>query len=263
IFTVIMLAVTYQILHRLFGMRRLDALFSGLPGGLANVIFVGSELGADLRLLSLMHSIRIVLVCFAMSLWFRLVEGVIASSRIVDTLGGITFSDLFWFVVAGGVGYGLALRLRLPAPFLIGPLLLSAALHMAGFTAARPPSLVVNMAQVVVGSAIGCRFVGVSFRRVLSISGMGVGVSVLLLGASALTALGTHYLTGLPFPALLLAFAPGGLPEMTLIALSLNLDVAFVVSHHLARILFINMVFPMLARQLKARWGETSETHFS
>ena len=254
-FTVLMLAVTYQILRRVFRMRRLDALFSGLPGGLANVIFVGSELGADLRLLSLMHSIRIVLICFAVPLWFRVVEGVTSSSRQVITLGSITLWDMFWFGVAGAAGYGLAVKLRIPAPFLIGPLLVSAALHMTGFTAASPPSLLVNAAQVVVGSAIGCRFVGVPFRRVLSISGMGVGVSLLLLIASVLTALGTHHITGLPFAALVLAFAPGGLPEMTLIALALNLDVAFVVSHHLARILFINLVFPVLARKLQVRWA--------
>jgi hypothetical protein len=59
-----------------------------------------------------------------------------------------------------------------------------------------------------------------------------------------------HRLTGLPYNAVLLALAPGGLPEMTLIALSLHIDLALVVSHHLVRVLFINVGVPLLFRLL-------------
>jgi hypothetical protein len=59
-----------------------------------------------------------------------------------------------------------------------------------------------------------------------------------------------HRITGLPYNAVLLALAPGGLPEMTLIALSLHIDLALVVSHHLVRVLFINLAVPVLYRLL-------------
>ena len=53
-------------------------------------------------------------------------------------------------------------------------------------------------------------------------------------------------LLGVGRTAMLLAFSPGGLAEMSLMALSLGIEVAFVASHHVARILFIVLVAPPL-----------------
>lgn len=247
-------ALLIPLVLRLVGrMRWLDAFFSGLPGGLAAVVFVGEEVGADIRTLSLIHSTRVVLVCFAVPLWYRLVEGVTAAGAGRAALGGFTLWDLAVFAVSGIVGYGLARRLRIPAPYLLGPLLLSAAAHLSGLTDARPPGLVVNAAQVVVGAAIGCRFVGVRWQRIVAISGQGLVSTGILLALALLFAAAASRLSGIPFDVLLLAFAPGGLPEMTLVALALDVDVALVVSHHLARVLFINIGVPMLFRAFMRR----------
>ena len=40
---------------------------------------------------------------------------------------------------------------------------------------------------------------------------------------------------------LLLAYSPGGLAEMSLVALALQIEVAFVAAHHLVRILFVTV----------------------
>ena len=40
---------------------------------------------------------------------------------------------------------------------------------------------------------------------------------------------------------LLLAYSPGGLAEMSLVALALQIEVAFVAAHHIIRILFVMM----------------------
>lgn len=257
LYTITIALVVMALLRGVAGMRRIDAFFSALPGGMANVVFVGSELGADLRVLSLVHSVRVVLVCFSVPLWFKLVVGVTAAGPRGGGLGAITLWDVALFAAAGIVGYLLARRLRIPAPYLLGPLLLSAAIHMAGLTTARPPGILINAAQVVVGSAIGCRFVGVSFRRVLANAGHGIASTALMLAVGLGFAAATATLTGIPFDALVLAFAPGGLPEMTLIALTLQVDPALVVSHHLARVLFINLMFPVVFKAVPpSAWRE-------
>ena len=38
---------------------------------------------------------------------------------------------------------------------------------------------------------------------------------------------------------MLLAFSPGGIIEMSLIALALNIEVAFVACHHIVRVLIV------------------------
>jgi hypothetical protein len=49
-------------------------------------------------------------------------------------------------------------------------------------------------------------------------------------------ALGLAQLVAEPVPAVFLAFAPGGLAEMSLVALSLEVGVVFVTAHHVLRI---------------------------
>jgi hypothetical protein len=54
---------------------------------------------------------------------------------------------------------------------------------------------------------------------------------------------------GEPTEAVFLAFAPGGLAEMSLIALSLQMSVVYVTIHHVARI-----VLSVLVARMGGRW---------
>ncbi|MEX1147168.1 MAG: AbrB family transcriptional regulator, partial [Sphingomonadales bacterium] len=49
--------------------------------------------------------------------------------------------------------------------------------------------------------------------------------------------LALHALVGEPVAAVFLAFAPGGLAEMSLVALSLKMSVIYVTAHHVLRIM--------------------------
>ena len=50
-------------------------------------------------------------------------------------------------------------------------------------------------------------------------------------------------------PALVLALAPGGLAEMSLIALALGIEAAFVAAHHVIRIALVVLVLPTMFRR--------------
>jgi len=45
-----------------------------------------------------------------------------------------------------------------------------------------------------------------------------------------------------------LAYSPGGLAEMSLVALAMNADIAYVASHHLVRISVVMALAPILFR---------------
>ena len=64
---------------------------------------------------------------------------------------------------------------------------------------------------------------------------------------------GLHAVTGIPFASIVLAFSPGGLTEMSLVALALNVDTAFVATHHIVRITVVVMLVPFLFRLMRAR----------
>jgi uncharacterized membrane protein AbrB (regulator of aidB expression) len=57
-----------------------------------------------------------------------------------------------------------------------------------------------------------------------------------------------HLLAGAPLDDALLAFAPGGQGEMVVLALVSGADMAYVVTHHLVRLLVVILGAPLLAR---------------
>ena len=74
--------------------------------------------------------------------------------------------------------------------------------------------------------------------------------TLILLAVSAIFAFLLAPAVGVPLPGVLLAFSPGGLAEMSLIALALGIDVAYVSTHHVVRIFIVVTLAPLLFRVL-------------
>jgi hypothetical protein len=125
---------------------------------------------------------------------------------------------------------------------------LSALVHITGLTASSPPDTLVAAAQIVIGAGIGARFSGLSLRSVSRTLALSLVANAMLLGlALAFSWLGAR-LGGASLAANMLAIAPGGVAEMSLIALALGIDVAFVASSHLIRILLVVVAAPQVFR---------------
>lgn len=235
--------------RKVAGYDRVTAFFSATPGGLNEMVLVGGSMGGDIRIISLTHASRIVLVVFTIPLWYRLSGAVppVASGT------GIGLLDLAWqdvliltgCAVVGALG---ARALRIPASFLVGPMVLSAIAHLSGITGSKPPDALVAFAQIAIGAAIGGRFGGMALGRIARIAGHAVVSAIAMLVLTVTFSLALAQLTGYPLPAVVLAFAPGGLAEMSLIALALSVDAAFVASHHIARIVMVVTIAPVVFR---------------
>ncbi len=234
------LAANYWILRRFGGLDAPTAYFASIPGGLIESIEMGSEAGANIRALTSLQFARIAFVVTAVPLLFFAIEG-----RAVGSAAGVQVArdaalsggDAALLILLGGVGFFGARRLRLPAGQITGPVIVSAAAHGAGFTEAAPPAELVALAQLVIGVTLGLRFVGLSpaeLRRYLALSAATVA-AMLAIGAAFAAAVAAMGIA--PFAVMILCFAPGGVVEMGLIALSLNASPIFVTAHHLARIL--------------------------
>jgi len=244
-------AMLFVYFHRVAGYDRTTAYFSAVPGGLNEMLIIGSMMGGDDRTISLTHASRILLVVGAVPFWFVMFEGYDrqAARALGQSIAAIPLPDLAILAACAPLGMLLARGLRVPAANLTGPMLLSAAVHVAGLTQFRPPWELVAIAQVVVGSAVGCRFAGVTLRQMLRVFVAAMGGTVLMLTATAVFALVLHRLSGISAPALLLSYAPGGLAEMSLIALALGIDAAFVSTHHVFRIVLLVFVAPWVYRR--------------
>ncbi len=228
------------------------AYFSSTPGGLNEMVVVGGLLGGDDRVISLTHASRVMLVVFTIPIWYRLTHdiGPAAQTARVGLLdvAPVDVLVLTLCAVIGALGFE---RLRVPAAFLVGPMILSAAVHLAGITASKPPYWIVSAAQVVIGATLGCRFVGVSLAMIGHAVRHSIVTAIAMLATTILFAWVLAQITGYPLPALILAFAPGGLAEMSLVALALDVDAAFVASHHIARIVMVVILAPAVFRLMR------------
>jgi uncharacterized protein len=250
------------LVRRFTGLDAPTAYFTAMPGGLSEMIAAGSGFGGDDRTISLVHSARIMLVVLSIPLWSGLLTadpggGMAAAggSPAAPAAAALPPAETLLLVLAFA-GAPLARLARLPAPELTGPMLASAALHLSGLVSGQPPGPLVAVAQVVVGAAIGCRLVGINLRLFLRACGIAVLVTAVMGTADVLTALALNAATGLPLSELILAYAPAGFAEMTLVALTLKVDTAFVATHHIFRIGFVVAVAP-LVYGLLARIGSS------
>jgi len=241
-------ALLFVYFKRLCGYDTSTAYFASAPGGLNEMVMVGGAMGGDERLIALTHACRVLLVVMIIPFYFRFFGDYTPPTSMLPAIGGgsISLDDAGILVVCGVVGVIVARLLRLPAYAMLGPMILSAAAHMTGLSEAKPPALLVAIAQVVLGCAIGARFAGTSVRLVRDAMLMSVGATLVLMAITVAFSLTLGPFTGLSANDILLAFSPGGLAEMALVAIALHSDAAFVATHHIVRILIVITCAPIV-----------------
>ena len=247
-------ALGYLTYTRLGGLDHATALFGSVPGGLLEAITMGEEAGADLQMLTMLQFLRligcIVLVPLGFSLLTGMVVGSAGGAQIAGSGQPMLVADA---IVLGGTAVAGALigrRIGLPGAIITGPVLLSGAAHLAGLTAAVPPLWMVHLTQLVIGTSLGLRFSGLprgAFRRAF---GLALVTVALTLGLGFGFALLLHGAVGQEVGTVFLAFAPGGISEMSLVALSLHVSVIYVTAHHVARIVLAVAFARLFALQI-------------
>ncbi len=236
------------------GWDKVTCYFAAMPGGLNDMTIMGGAMGGDERAIALAHALRILTVVLTIPIWYRLVTG--AQTSVLTVVQGATSNDWkdYAILIACGVIGAVAGRLlRLPASFMMGPMIVSAIAHLGGLTDSQPPGVLVAAAQVVVGAGIGCRFVGANFDKLHKEMAASIGAAFLLIGCAVGFAEITWLLTGLNFDATVLSYAPGGFAEMSLIGLALGIEIAMVATHHLFRLFLIVLTGPLVFRTFLKR----------
>ena len=248
-------AYNFSIFHRIGHYDPVTAFYAGAPGGLYESLAIGEEMGADPARLTLQQFLRVILVVttlpFGISLWLG--EPVGSAAGVTMAQADIVWLDLPPTLAVIGVGIIAGRLIPLPAKQLLCPLIVAALVSLSGLIDLTLPQWLVNAAQIVIGTALGSRFGGLNrsqLQRGLFLAALSVGG---MLAMAALFAIALYHFTGQPFDALLISFAPGGVTEMALIALSLQASPALVTLHHVWRILLTVVGLSLSARLLRRR----------
>ncbi len=235
-------------LTRVSGWRKADAVLASVPGALSTVLAVAADRKADVPSVAIVQNLRLfVLIALLPSVVVATggadgdPNALIGQGMPIESPGGMAF------VLLGGLALGVVFtRLKVAAPILLGATVVSAVSHGTETVTGVIPPVIATAGLVLIGLFIAERFRDIqrsTLQRALVAAlgsfsvGMGVAVAFAILAA---------WLAGVSFANGLVAFAPGGLEAMTVLALILGLDPIYVGIHHLVRFLGIGLVLPFL-----------------
>ncbi len=237
--------------RRLIGYDRPTAFFSAMPGGLLDMIVFGREAGANVRSLSLIHATRVLVIVTLAPLLITGLWDLPLANAPGELARAVPPSQLALLAIGGGAGWWIAARMGLFGASILGPLLMTAAMSLTGLIHHRPPAEAILAAQFVIGVGIGASYTGTTpseLRRDVLCS----VAFCLLLAAVALVFAEAVALAGLAPPLeAFLSFAPGGQAEMVVLALVAGADVAFVVTHHVVRLVVVIVGAALAARHIR------------
>lgn len=249
----------YLIYSRLFSYDTATAFFSASPGGFVENIAMGTEAGGDETILTLLQFLRMVTIIFLVPLGYSIWLGHPVGSAAGTSFGpgGAADAGDYALMLAAAVGgYWLAHWARVPVAMVIGPLAATALLHLTGLLTTQPHAVVMIAAQVVVGTSLGARFSGLNLADMVR-AFRSIAVVVVWFGAVVLIcAYGIALVTGFTMPDLIMSFAPAGVIEMSLVALSMGTNPVFVTTHHVVRILVTVLVVPVVYHRWIAPKGD-------
>jgi membrane AbrB-like protein len=249
------LAVTIGAGIALARATELDAPTASLgmvAGGASGIVAMADELGADGRLVAFMQYLRVLVVTLLTPVLVPILFGAhgaaggVGEGPVIGGAGG-------WVLTIGAAVAGAAAGpyLRLPAPALLGPLILTAILSLAGLTGdAEVPALLRETAFAAIGLQIGLGFDRDTLR---SISRLLVPVALAIAALLAVCfALGwlLELTAGVSLLDGYLATTPGGLYAVLPIAYGSGADTTFVLAVQGLRLFVMVLAAPALVRRL-------------
>lgn len=248
---VLIVVATSWLLRRGLGWDRETALFASLPGALAFVVAAAADTRADMRRVSVVQSMRLLFLIGALTPLLAALQSGEGASLSERGAGG-SLADYGLLIGISAVAAGLGKVARVPGGLMLGALLGSAALHVGDVVEVSIPPILAIPSLVLLGAVIGERLRGIglgAFVRLLPAAFASFAIGLALAAAAGLVAVAT---LGLDFGKVALAYAPGALEALTVLAYQFDVDPAYVAAHHVVRFMAIAFAVPFLARRVKS-----------
>lgn len=233
-----------SLLVRGFGYSQTGAILAATPGHLSFVLSMAAELNAELPRISTVQAVRLLSLTLIVPFGARLM-GVDMTTATIRS--GVPLSTGHFFILLGfGLLLGLVFRrFRIPAPFLIGGMLVAVGFHLGHISQGQVSAPIALAGFLVVGTMIGTRFSGVRPSQLRRDGLAGLLCTGLAVGLAGLAAWPVSIYLGMPILHVLVAFSPGGLETMLAMGAVLGASPGFVTAAHVARLLLLLFLLPI------------------
>lgn len=242
---VLMIAVPW-FLMRVYAIDKKTAVMSAVPGAFSFVMAFADDVGADVRRVAILQTLRVGALFAVLPLLIGATGAGSGAGRpaTVALLPGPLLVLIVCAVLAGLA----AQRLKIGAPEFAGSMIAGLTLSGTGVIEGSVPTWLAWPAFVGTGIVIGVRFAGIDRHFMRQSLVAGLLVFALSATITAVGAFAVATVLAQPFGKIWLAFAPGGLDTMAVLAFSLGYDPAFVAGHQLLRFLGLSLVLPLVLR---------------
>jgi len=235
-----------EVLVRVFGFSPKAGVLAGAPGHLSFVLALGDSYKVNLPQIAVSQSVRVLLLTLTVPFIAAMVGIEVSGAALPQ---GVTISVVHLcvlVVLSVLMGWGLE-RLRVPAPLLIGAMVVSAAGHLSELAPGVLEPKITMACLVLMGALIGSRFAGTAPRLVLRYAGAGLAITCVTVGLAVAASVPMAAFLDMPLAHVLVAFAPGGLETMIVMGAVLGANPGFVAACHVGRLLVLSVLIPLLA----------------
>ncbi|MGE8186049.1 AbrB family transcriptional regulator [Pseudomonas sp. NPDC086278] len=239
-------------LLKVSGWNRKDSMLAVYPGALAAVFDLLESERASGKVI-VVHLVRLLSITLLVSFCIPAQSNLalVESSPLVMSTALTVLSLIVLCLLLGR----LLLSAGVPAPFMLTAIVVTGVYVKSGYLPGfQMPSWSVDSAAMLLGVMIGSKFKDISLADLVRHGRAGLmAVSLMLLIAAAFAAVAGKILGSDPV-SLWLAYMPGAIETIAIVAFGGGLNVVFILTHHLSRMVVLHFA-PAFIVQAR-RWRE-------
>jgi uncharacterized protein len=237
------------LIYNICDIHKATALFGSAPGGVTDMSLISADYGAEMPKVALLQTVRIfaciTIIPFVVKKNLKRTKNDFISAEvpIIKYRKVSNPARIAAAVIAGTIGGSIGHFLSIPAGALIGAVFFVALFNMIFFRLYIPTKVSIG-AQMLVGAVIGA---GMTLEALVGLRYIilpALLVAVFLISIGLLLALCLNRIWNINMNTAIIATAPGGMTEMSLIAADVGADVSIVASLHLIRLIALLMIYP-------------------
>lgn len=230
-----------------------------MPGGFSTMLLIAQEHGGDPEIVSLVQLVRVVVVILSISVLAYLLGVDFTQAKVSQDV--VFDEETYGFAMAVFlVGLGVGIIFKMPIMCMVVPAIVVGASQVFEISAMRLHKEPLSVALVLLGASVGSRWGSLNAKSMASCLVAGFFLAVFLVGFSLLSAWLVAETLFFDLVPTIMAYSPGGVSEITLIAIALDIEPAYVGMHHIVRIMYILLMMPLCVAYMKQNYmrGEGS-----
>ncbi len=251
IYIIISIYIVSKYLQKFSRYQEKASIFSAAPGALGPLIILAEYEKSDLSQVATSHLIRLIII-------ITVFPFIIVSSSDQETLIMNDFNymaqdhlNLVLLIIGSLILIFIFDKIKVPAALLSGTLVASGILQITEIASYKLPETTINFCLLVLGASVGCRFANKSVKEIANNSLHSIVATAILVILGLLAAYIANFFVENNLMTLILAFCPGGIYEVAVIAIAFDLEPDFVAFHHIIRLLFILFTVPVFLKVIE------------